>query len=97
MDKNNIIGFVLIAAVLIGFSIWSQPSAEERAAASRQDSIAAVTQQKAIEAQKIAAAKKAAEAKAAVEADTTALFHKALQGKQQTVTVKEFIHIYCHL
>lgn len=88
MDKNNIIGFVLIAAVLIGFSIWSQPSAEERAAAARQDSIAAVTQQKAIEAQKIAAAKKAAEAKAAVEADTTALFHKALQGNDSAVVLK---------
>ena len=88
MDKNNIIGFVLIAAVLIGFSIWSQPSAEERAAAARQDSIAAVTQQKAIEAQKIAAAKKAAEAKAAVEADTTALFHKALQVNDSSLVLK---------
>ena len=33
MDKNNIIGFALIAAVLIGFGIWNQPSAEEQAAA----------------------------------------------------------------
>ena len=88
MDKNNIIGFVLIAAVLIGFSVWSQPSAEERAAAARQDSIAAVTQQKAIEAQKAAEQKKAAEAKAAVEADSTALFHKALQGKDSAVVLK---------
>ena len=42
MDKNNIIGFSLIAAVLIGFSIWNQPSAEERAEIARQDSIANV-------------------------------------------------------
>ena len=88
MDKNNIIGFVLIAAVLIGFSIWSQPSAEERAAAARQDSIAAVTQQKAAEAQRAAAVKKAAEAKAAVEADSTALFHSALQGTDKAVVLK---------
>ena len=60
MDNNNIIGIVLITAVLIGFSIWSQPSAEQKAEAARQDSIAAVTQQKAIEAQKVAAEKKAA-------------------------------------
>ena len=88
MDKNNIIGFVLIAAMLIGFSIWSQPSAEQKAEAARQDSIAAVTQQKAIEAQKVAAEKKAAEAKAAVEADSTALFHKALQGTDSAVVLK---------
>lgn len=29
MDKNTIFGFVLIAAVLIGFTIWSQPSEKE--------------------------------------------------------------------
>ena len=39
MDKNNIIGAVLIAAVFIGYSVYSQPSAEEKAAAARQDSI----------------------------------------------------------
>ncbi len=29
MDKNTIIGFVMIAAILIGYSIYSQPSEEE--------------------------------------------------------------------
>lgn len=29
MDRNTIFGFVLIAAVLIGFTIWSQPSEKE--------------------------------------------------------------------
>ena len=33
MDKNNIIGFLLIAVVLIGFSWNNQPSAEEKRAA----------------------------------------------------------------
>ena len=88
MDKNNIIGFVLIAAVLIGFSIWSQPSAEQKAEAARQDSIAAVAQQKAADAQKAAEAQKAAMAKASIEADTTALFHKALQGTDSAVVLK---------
>ena len=31
MDKNTITGFVLIAALLIGFTIWSSPSKEEQA------------------------------------------------------------------
>ena len=39
MDKNNIIGFLLIAAVLIGFSWYNQPSAEEQRAAFVKDSI----------------------------------------------------------
>ena len=47
MDKNTIIGFVLIAAVLIGFSWWSRPSDEEIAQQRIQDSIAAVAKQKA--------------------------------------------------
>lgn len=40
MNKNNIIGFLLIALVLIGFSWYTQPSAEEQRAAFVQDSIA---------------------------------------------------------
>ena len=47
MDKNNIIGFVLIALVLIGFTWYQQPSAEEQRAAFVQDSIAQVTKAKA--------------------------------------------------
>ena len=63
MNKNNIIGFVLIAAVLIGYSFWSRPSAEQQAEMARQDSIAAVAQQKAEAAQQMAEEKKTAEAK----------------------------------
>ena len=40
MNKNNIIGFLLIALVLIGFSWYTQPSAEEQRAAFVHDSIA---------------------------------------------------------
>ena len=42
MNRDTIIGFVLIALVLIGFSWWNQPSAEEIEAARTQDSLAAV-------------------------------------------------------
>ena len=88
MDKNNIIGFVLIAAVLIGFGIWSQPSAEQIAAQQKQDSIENVARAKAENAAKMAAQQKTAQAKAAVEADTTALFYAALQGNATDVVLK---------
>lgn len=85
MDKNTITGFVLIAAVLIGFSIWSQPSAEEKAAMARQDSINAVARQKAEENSKNAAAQKDSQAKALALKDTTALFYNALNGTEKKV------------
>ena len=88
MDKNNIIGFVLIAAVLIGFGVWSQPSAEQVAAQKRQDSIENVARVKAENAAKLAAQQKTAQAKAAAEADTTALFHAALKGNATDVVLK---------
>ncbi len=44
MDRNSIIGLLLIGLILIGFSIWNQPSAEEMAVRQRQtDSIEAAT------------------------------------------------------
>ena len=88
MDKNNIIGFVLIAAVLIGFGIWSQPSAEQIAAQQKQDSIENVARAKAENAAKMAAQQKTAQAQAAAEADTTALFYAALQGNATDVVLK---------
>ena len=88
MDKNNIIGFVLIAAVLIGFGIWSQPSAEQIAEQQKQDSIENVARAKAENAAKMAAQQKTAQAKAAAEADTTALFYAALQGNATDVVLK---------
>ena len=47
MDKNTIIGFVLIAVVLIGFSWYNQPSAEQIEAQRKEDSIAAVIKENA--------------------------------------------------
>ena len=49
MDKNTVIGFVLIAAVLFGFAWWQQPSEAELKAQHEQyekDSIAAAKQEK---------------------------------------------------
>ena len=88
MDKNTIIGFVLIAAVLIGFSWWSRPSEEEIAQQRMQDSITAVAKQKAE--QKLKAEQEAEKANAANKAveDTTVAFYKALNGKAQSVVLK---------
>ena len=44
MDKNTLTGFILIAAVLIGFSYFSRPSEAELEDQRRQDSIATVAQ-----------------------------------------------------
>lgn len=88
MDKNTIIGLVLMGLLLIGFSWWSQPSSEQKAEMMRQDSIAAVMKQKAETSKKNAEAKHLAEQKAKLEADTTALFHEALQGEAKDIVLK---------
>ncbi len=88
MNKDTIIGFVLIALVLIGFSWWNQPSEEQMEAARKQDSIAAVMKEKAIEAKKQTDQQVKAAIDSASLADTTALFHSALQGTSQKVTLK---------
>lgn len=88
MNKNNIIGAVLMAAVFIGYGVYSQPSAEERAAAARQDSLENVARINAENAAKMAAQQKIAQAQAAAEADTTALFHSALKGTSTNVVLK---------
>ena len=77
-----------MAAVFIGYSIYSQPSAEEKAATARQDSIENVARKNAENAAKLAAQQKIAQAQAAAKADTTALFHSALKGKATNVVLK---------
>ena len=88
MNKNNIIGFLLIAVVLIGFSWYNQPSAEEQRAAFVQDSIAKAKHAEMEKASKAAAVKRQADAKAKIEADSTALFYSALKGQAQKVVLK---------
>ncbi len=88
MDKNTITGLILIAIVFIGFTWWSQPSAEEVKAQQEQ-----VAKQEAAKKQmdkaKAAAiqAQKAKVIQQTIE-DTTALFHKALQGVPQHIVLK---------
>lgn len=88
MDRNSIIGFILIAVVLIGFSWYSRPSEEEQRAAFVKDSIAQANRAQAEKAAKAAEFKRQQAAKAKIAEDTTALFHKALTGKAQNVVLQ---------
>ena len=89
MNRDTIIGFTLIALVLIGFSWWNQPSAEQIEAARKQDSIEAVAKEKAAQARQLAEQQAAKAAVADSSAtDTTALFHAALSGTSQQVVLK---------
>ena len=88
MDKNNIIGFVLIALVLIGFTWYQQPSAEEQRAAFIQDSIAQVTKAKAEKQAKLAEAARQKAIKQAIAEDTTSLFYNALRGQAESIVLK---------
>ncbi|MBR1447443.1 MAG: membrane protein insertase YidC [Prevotella sp.] len=91
MNRNTLIGFSLIAVILIVFSWLNQPSQEEiDAYYQAQDSIAAVQaeQQKAQE----QAEQKATEAQQVAAADSTDLFYPALSdslaGESRLVTLK---------
>ena len=85
MDKNTLVGFTLIGAVLIGFSIYNRPSQEEMERAQRyQDSIQTIALQE--------QAKRDAEAEAqsmqALTLDSTSLFFGANQGTEQFTTLE---------
>ena len=88
MDKNNIIGFLLIAVVLIGFSWYNQPSAEEQRAAFVQDSIAQSKKSLSENATRIARQQRQQVARQKVLEDTTSLFHNALTGNVRRIVLK---------
>ena len=84
MDKNTLVGFTLIGAVLIGFSIYNRPSQEEMERAKRyQDSITIAQ----VEAAKLEA-EAAAQSIQALTYDSTSLFFGANQGTEQFTTLE---------
>ena len=87
MDKNTIIGIILIAVVLIGFSWWNRPSEEEVKAQQEQ-----LAKEKAAKARAAKTAqfqaKQQQKAKESMEEDTTALFHNAQKGTPQDIILK---------
>lgn len=88
MDKNTIIGFVLIAVVLIGFSWYSQPSEEEKKAQQEQVEKEQAAQRKAEQMRK--ESEKAAKEKAVAEAksDSSSLFYSAMNGSARNIVLK---------
>ena len=88
MNKNNIIGFLLIAAVLIGFSWYNQPSAEEQRAAFVKDSIEQANKSQSEKAAQMEKNKRQQAEKQKVLSDTTSLFHKALTGNVERIVLK---------
>ena len=88
MDKNNIIGFLLIAAVLIGFSWYNQPSAEEQRAAFVKDSIEQANKSQSEKAAQMEKNKRQQAEKQKVLSDTTSLFHKVLTGNVERIVLK---------
>lgn len=87
MDKNTITGFVLIALLFVGFGWYNQPSEEQIREAARQDSIAAVAEQKAIAEQKKAQAMAAIAAQEKAKDSTNVLF-SALNGQNKDIILK---------
>ena len=87
MDKNTIIGFILIAAVLIGFSIYNKPSEEEIKAQEEWVAKQQAEQKKAENQKKIAEQKNKELRQAALD-DTTKMFHSALTGTKEDVVLK---------
>ena len=84
MDKNTLVGFALIGAVIVGFGIYNRPSQEEMTRAQHyQDSIQAVAQkqEQMRKAQEIAASQP-------VLPDSTSLFFQSSQGTEQFTTLE---------
>lgn len=84
MDKNTLVGFALIGAVIVDFGIYNRPNQEERARAQHyQDSIQQVIQ-------KQEEIKKAQEeiAEKTIQIDSTSAFFQATQGEEQFLTLE---------
>ncbi len=91
MDKNTITGFVLIGAVLVGFSYFSRPSKEEMEAAARQDSLArveAATQHKLDSINREKQALLNDSLKIAAVTDSTKAFYLNRTGEEKDVVLK---------
>ena len=91
MDKNTLVGFVLIGAVIVGFSIYNRPSQEEMARAQHyQDSVRAELQKQELEQKE----QELNAEKTALTLDSTSLFYQASQGTEQfTMLENELVQL----
>ena len=84
MDKNTLVGFALIGAVIVGFGIYNRPSPEEMAREQHyRDSIQAVAQKQ----QQLQEAQEAA-AEKTIQLDSTSAFFQATTGTEQFTTLQ---------
>ena len=88
MNRDTIIGFVLIALVLIGFSWYNSPSQEQIEAARMQDSIAMAKQDSLNALAKQQVKNKQKDSLTEAKTDSAALFFGALSGTSQKVVLK---------
>lgn len=92
MDRNTILGLVLIFVIMIGFGIMTQPSKEEREAMQRKaDSLATVqaaTQQQRLEAEQKQQAVMADSVQKKEVVAQMGSFAKALEGEKRFVTLE---------
>lgn len=87
MNKNTIIGYLLIGAVLLGYFYFNQPNPEQLAAQRRyQDSIAQV--QYAQEQAAIQAAEERQVTLATQSTDSTSMLFNVLKGEEKFITLK---------
>ncbi len=86
MNRNTVIGFLLIALVLFGYSWWSRPSAEQVAQQRAMDSLLLVQREQERARAEAAEALRLSEL-ASAETDSTALFHSAVAGESEEVTL----------
>ncbi|MDR2859699.1 MAG: membrane protein insertase YidC [Mediterranea sp.] len=87
MDKNTVIGLVLIGVLLIGFSYFGRPSQEQlEAAKHHNDSISSVKKQE--EELKAKASAALANEKPESGLDSTSLFFRAMQSKEEFTVIE---------
>ncbi|KAA6325897.1 Membrane protein insertase YidC [termite gut metagenome] len=90
MDKNTVIGLLLIGILLIGFSFFNRPSQEQlEASRHHNDSITQLRQKE--EALKAKASAALANEKEEEKRDSNSLFFGALQGNEEFTTIENTV------
>ena len=91
MDKNTLVGFILIGLVVVGFGIYNTPSQEEMQRAQHyNDSV----QQVVLQQQRAANEKTIAIQQEEMKVDSTSSFFQATQGEEQFATLEnEFVQL----
>ena len=85
MDKNTLIGFILIGLVIVGFSWYNTPNQEEMERAQHYNDSLQIVQQQMAEAEK---AKTIAFEQQALKVDSASSFFQTTQGQEEFFTIE---------